>query len=79
MYGGTTRKVQTDVCCTCIKSIFHEFFCGRLEVYNDLARGNTMDRVGIDGLYGPLWPRAFSRTGWHDAFGGYGKTQIIYL
>jgi hypothetical protein len=49
-----TGKVQTDVCCARIESIFHKFFCGRLEVYNDLTRGNAMDRVRIDGFYGPL-------------------------
>ena len=28
-----------------------------------------MDRVGVDGLYGRVWLRAFSGIGWHDAFG----------
>ena len=46
------RGSQTNVCCACIERVFYEFLRSSLKVYNDLTRGNTMDRLGIDGLNG---------------------------
>lgn len=46
--GGVTEDEPTYGRCACVEAVFHELLDGRLQVNDDLAGGDAVDRVGID-------------------------------